>query len=156
MKTRKSRQVVASTPRALRFAGLGVALVGALILVATVLFHRREVERERSLVPAQGTVVEQRDRNVGSARRVVLTIRFTTAAGETVRFESSYGARTTPRPAMGDTVTVLYDPRKPTQAEVQDTSRLGLALVGAVGVGFLLMGSTLLFRAFRPRAAMRR
>jgi hypothetical protein len=128
----------------MRLAGLGTAVVGAAILLGAFFSYRRDVAREKALVPAQGTVVDQRDRSYGADKRVVLTIRFTTASGDAVRFERSYGARETPRPAKGDTVTVLYDPARPGTAEVQDTSRMGLALLAALGGGFFLFGLAML------------
>jgi hypothetical protein len=135
----------------MRLAGLGTAVVGAAILLGAFFSYRRDVEREKALVPAQGTVVDQRDRSYGADKRVVLTIRFTTASGDAVRFERSYGARVTPRPAKGDTVTVLYDPARPEKAEVQDTSRTGLALFAALGGGFFLFGLSTLRWTFQQR-----
>jgi hypothetical protein len=130
--------------KTMRLAGLGTALVGAALLLGAFFSYRRDVEREKALVAAPGTVVEQRERAHGSESRIVLTIRFTTASGDAVRFERSYGAHETPRPARGDTVTVLYDPARPGKAEIEDTSRLGLAVVGAVGGGLFLLGVGLL------------
>lgn len=136
----KSTTASADPKKAMRLAGLGTAIVGAAILLGAFFSYRRDVAREAALVPAQGTVVDQRERSHGSDRRVVLTIRFTTASGDAVRFERSYSARETPRPARGDTVTVLYDPQRPGKAEIQDTGRLGLALFAALGGGLFLFG----------------
>jgi hypothetical protein len=135
-----------------RLAGLGTALVGAALLAAPVLSFLRDVEREKSLLPAQGTVIEVRQRSHGAQSRDVVTVRFTTASGQAVRFERAYAEGATSRPAKGDTVTVLYDPERPTKAEIQDTSRIGHALVGAVGAGFLLVGLASLTWTFRQRA----
>lgn len=147
----KSTTASADPTKAMRLAGLGTAIVGAAILLGAFSSYRRDVAREAALVPAQGMVVDQRERSYGTDRRVVLTIRFTTPSGDAVRFERSYSARETPRPAKGDTVTVLYDPQRPGKAEVQDASRLGLALVAALGGGFLLFGLATLRWTIRQR-----
>jgi hypothetical protein len=148
----RSRPTAAVPPtRSFRLAGLGTAVVGAALVVGSAFFYLRDVEREKALVPAQGTVIEQRERSHGTETRVVVTVRFTTAAGQTVRFERTYGERETPRPAKGETLTVLYDPERPTRAEIQDSGRIGLALVAAVGAGFLGMGIASLTWTFRHR-----
>ena len=147
----KSTATSADPKKAMRLAGLGTALVGAAILLGAFFSYRRDVAREEALVPAQGTVVEQRDRTYDGKRRVVVTVRFTTAAGEAVRFEKDYPADATARPAKGDSVTVLYDPRRPGKAEIQDTSRTGLALFAALGGGFFLFGLAMLRFTFGQR-----
>ncbi len=140
----KPTSTSAESKKAMRLAGLGTAFVGAAILLGAFFSYRRDVAREEALVPAQGTVVEQRDRAYDGGRRVVVTVRFTTAAGEAVRFERDYPAHATSRPAKGDAVTVLYDPRRPGKAEIRDTSRTALALFAALGGGFFLFGLALL------------
>jgi hypothetical protein len=129
------------------YGGLGAALIGALVLAGVLLFSSRDVARRKALVPAAGTVVAQQSQNSGTRSRVLLTVRFTSAAGRTVDFPVVYDSKTTTRPASGDAVTVLYDPADPTKAELQESNLLGYALAGAVGLGFLLMGLTILARS---------
>lgn len=143
---------VASVDRVMRFAGLGATLIGALLLCGLVVFSLRESQRRKDLVPAQGTVSEERSQGFGSELRVVLTIRFTTAAGQVVHVDRRYRVNET-RPAKGAAVSVLYEPANPAQAELEGADTLGRALVGAVGVGFLLVGIVVLGRSF---AAQRR
>jgi hypothetical protein len=141
----------ADPKKAMRLAGLGTAIVGAALLLGAFFSYRRDVAREEALVAAQGTVIEQRDRAYDGKRRVVVTVRFTTAGGDAVRFEKDYAADATSRPAKGDTVTVLYDPARPGKAEIQDPSRLGLALLAALGGGFFLFGVAMLRWTFQQR-----
>lgn len=136
--------------------GLGVALVGALLLAGIGYLYSREVQRQQRLIPAQGTVIEQREQSYGTHRRVVLTVRFTTAAGEMVRFQRTYESGDTTRPAKGDPVNVLYDPAHATHAEIQDGSWVFHALAAAVGVGFLLFGTLLTVRTLRGSSAVGR
>jgi len=145
-----------SLDRPFFFAGLGAALVGAVVLAGLVLVHARDVVRQKALVPATGVVVEQRNESYGTRSRVVLTIRFTTAAGRRVDFQRTYDSTATTRPAKGDAVTVLYDPADPTRSEIQDGNWVGYALVGAVGTGFLLTGLALVTRTLAARRRGRR
>jgi hypothetical protein len=131
------------------YGGLGTALIGALVLAGVLLFSSREVARQKALVPAVGAVVAQQSQNSGTQSRVQLTVRFTTAAGRLVDFPVVYGSKATTRPAKGDAVTVLYNPADPTKAELQGSNLLGYTLAGAVGLGFLLMGLTILVRTVR-------
>jgi ABC-type Na+ efflux pump permease subunit len=131
------------------YGGLGATLIGAVVLAGVLFFNSKDVARQKALVPAVGAVVAQQSQNSGTQSRVVLTVRFTSAAGRTVDFPVVYGSKTTTRPAKGDAVAVLYDPADPTKAELQASNLLGYALSGAVGLGFLLMGLTIVVRTIR-------
>jgi membrane protein implicated in regulation of membrane protease activity len=141
--------------RPLLFAGVGAAFIGALLLAGLAIFSVRDAARRRELLPAQGTVLEQRNQSYGAESRVVVTVRFQTASGQLVHFDQRYAAGDTTRPAKGDTVRVLYEPGNPGKAEIDGGGVVGQALVGAVGVGFLLMGLAVLGRVFAERRRRR-
>jgi hypothetical protein len=144
---RRGTKGVAPAPdRVFLYAGIGAALIGALVLAGALWFHSKDVGRQAALLPAAGTVVEQESQNSGTQSRVLLTVRYFTASGQALEFKLRYDSKTTNRPAKGDAVRVLYDPGDPTKAELQDSGLLGYALVAAVGLGFLLMGLTLLVK----------
>jgi hypothetical protein len=66
------------------------------------------------------------------------TVEFTTADGTPVRAPSPFGS--TPRPGrLGDTVTVLYEPRDPQRVRVETQSRAATC----VEVAFMLFGGAL-------------
>ncbi len=131
------------------YGGLGAALIGALVLAGVLWLSSRDVARQQAFVPAVGVVVAQQSQNYGTQSRVLLTVRFTSAAGRTIDVPVVYDSKTTTRPASGDAVTVLYDPADPTKAELQGSNLLGYVLAGAVGLGFLLIGLTILARSIR-------
>ena len=75
---------------------------------------------------------------VGSGPLYRPTIEFTTADGTQVTATSPFGAN--PRPGhVGDTVTMLYDPRNPQRVRVETQSRS----VSCVEVAFMLFGAAL-------------
>jgi hypothetical protein len=155
LERRGSKRVVPALDPTFLYGGLGAALIGALVLSGAIYFNSTEVERQKTLVPAAGTVVDQQEQSYGTRSRVLLTVRFTTATGRTVDLQHVYDSKAT-RPAKGDAVSVLYDPADPARAELQDSGLLGYALVGAVGLAFLLVGLTLVvnaIRQWRQRAA---
>jgi len=148
----------AATPadRPLLFAGVGAVLIGALMLAGLVVFSVRDAARRRELVPAQGTVTDQRSQSYGTQSRVVVTVRFKTASDQLVHFDQRYAVGDTTRPVKGDAVRVLYEPGNPGKAEIDGGGGVvGQALVGAVGLGFLAMGLAVLGRVFAERRRRR-
>ena len=69
---------------------------------------------------ASGVVVELQKQvfNPGSGGVYCPTIEFSTASGEVVRFESSYGTMPASH-KVGQAVKVLYDPKEPRTAEIE-------------------------------------
>lgn len=70
------------------------------------------------------------------------SVRFQTADGRTVEFQSKLGSNAPPR--VGDEVTVLYDPQRPEEARVALGSMFrfdpkALAVVSAIFVGAMLL-----------------
>ena len=92
---------------------IGCLLGGAYVIVS-------QMQKMKNLLAASGVVVglEKRVFNAGSAGVYCPVVEFTTGAGETVRFESSFGTM----PASnkpGDAVKVQYDPNNPKEAEIE-------------------------------------
>jgi hypothetical protein len=135
--------------------GIGITIVGSiLVLVAFGFFafavlvyfeQKRQVEHH---VSASGEVVEliKRSTRVGDPGAYYPVVKFKTATGRFVEFESKFGGM----PAIheiGQNVAVLYDPADPRIAEVSSTltrwqAPVVLALMGFVSLGmggFLLL-----------------
>lgn len=102
--------LIGSTISCLISIGCLVAGVRALIMQ-----HR---QREASILTSGIVVALQKQvLNPGSSGVYCPTIEFTTASGETVRFESSFGTMPASH-KVGQTVKVRYDPQKPNSAEI--------------------------------------
>jgi hypothetical protein len=119
------------------FLGIGLLLlsVGGYLVWDTRAWLARSVE-------APGVVIEM-VRIVDPKQGALFAplVRFQTADGRTIEFQSSL--RTNP-PAYsaGDTVTVLYDPARPSSAAIASTFGLWFApaIVGFIGVVFTAVG----------------
>ncbi len=116
-------------------------LVGAgLLLLAFVFYQRTEAFIMRAW-PTPGVVVGF-ERGDGDEPRAAPVVRFETQRGEERRFRADlyvawrdYG--------MGDTVPVLYDPKQPSDARVDDSLLLWIAPLIAAAFGLILtLGST--------------
>ena len=117
---------------------LGLALLGGAVFSA--LYRRRNLTGRKS---AEGEVIElvRRGFNPGSPGIYCPVVRFRAPDGEEYEFESEHGSR----PAMhkvGQTVTVLYDPADPENAEIRSalTRWLVPGLMIAIGLFFMCGG----------------
>lgn len=101
----------------------------------------------RTATKSSGVVVGFRTRRVRRARRDSSSpdllsdfpvVRYVTAAGQTIEFESAFGTRP-PIHREGEVVVVLYDPAVPQQARIASRGWLyGIALI------FIALGTVLL------------
>lgn len=116
-------------------------LVGVgLLLLSFFLYQRTDAFITRAW-PAPGVVVGF-ERGNGDEPRPAPVVRFETPRGEEHRFRADlyvawrdYG--------MGETVPVLYDPRRPADARVDDSLLLWIAPLVAAAFGLILtLGST--------------
>jgi hypothetical protein len=91
--------------------------IGCLVAGGRALIVQRR-QREASTL-ASGVVVALQKQvfNPGSSGVYCPTIEFTTASGEIVRFESSYGTMPASH-KVGQVVKVRYDPKMPNSAEI--------------------------------------
>jgi hypothetical protein len=131
------------TPRLSLGIGILALAAGA---VFTVLTARFVAGSER----AEGTVVD-RVRSVDEEDDSVSfypVVRFTTAAGRTVRFESNVSTSD----EIGDEVEVLYDPDDPTDARLSGFLNVwGFSLIFAgIGAVFITVSAVILRRTRRP------
>jgi hypothetical protein len=136
--------VAASSPAHHFFVIFGAALTGfGLIFVLVGAVIRRTQHGFRGAARTQGTIVDFDPRtpgmagNLGAPHGIVYmpTVEFTTADGTPVRATSNIG--TNPRPGrVGDSVTVLYDPRNPQRVRVES----GKAVFSCLEVAFWLVG----------------
>lgn len=83
----------------------------------------------------RGEVVNATVDDVGLGRQARITVSYTTREGEPVTAKTRHYSTT--RPAVGDTIRVVYDPHKPSRIQVAD----GLGYVATyilVGMGVLV------------------
>lgn len=131
--------------------GAGMAALGLVFLLIGLLV-RKTWRGFRGAARAEGKIVDFDAQLPGSGMRVgrarvsvsqqymrgivyMPTVEFTTADGTPVRATSHIG--TNPRPGrVGDTVTVLYDPRNPKKVRVQS----GKATYTCLELAFILFG----------------
>ena len=120
--------------------GIGLTIGGVIVAVW-------QGRRFANMTAVEGVVIDlQREvYNPGSAGIYCPVVRFTTASGEQVEFQSEHGGR----PALhkaGQTVTVLYDPGNPQDAEIRSplTRWLVPGLMVAIGLLFLCGGCVLI------------
>jgi hypothetical protein len=152
-------RVASSSPAHQFFTIFGAVLagIGLTFLLVGWIIHRTSRHLRGPAERAQGTIVGFDTSNPGAMRlprtRVRVstwsnfvgagpvyrpTVQFTTAAGAHVTATSPFGAN--PRPGhVGDTVTVLYDPRDPRRVRVETQSRW----VGCLEAAFMLLGGGL-------------
>lgn len=134
---------------------VGITIVGSILVLMAfgffafaVLVHFQQKRQVENHVSASGEVVElvRRSTRVGDPGAYYPVVKFKTATGQFVEFESKFGGM----PAMheiGQIVAVLYDPANPRSAEVSSTltrwqAPVVLILMGSVSLcmgGFLLL-----------------
>ena len=132
---------------ALILIGLLFALIGLAILIGGAFSAVKQSRESARRVGTTGTVVDlvKRVFNPGSAGVYCPVVEFTTAAGQSVRFESQFGTM----PAtyqVGQTVAVRYEVEDPQKAEVDSAASRWLVpgcMIG-MGLGFLVLGGSLL------------
>lgn len=133
------------------FAVIGAlfALVGMLFLGVSLVILSLQHDFARAAIRTSGTVEALIPR--GNATYAA-QIRFTDRAGQTQTFTES-GSSNPPRAAVGDRVTVLYDPASPRQAVVDDLwGRMGVVLIiGPLGLIFTLLGFGMVFYDWRQQ-----
>ena len=128
-----------------------VALVG-LLLVGNLLFLSSAETTEATVVG----VTEVIDRDDGEETiKYKSRLEFTTASGETVRFESR-ASKFVP-PEIGDQIEVLFDPDNPDQAVVDTFEERWYTVMLAGGLGLVLgaITGTVLYKSRKTRRARR-
>jgi len=101
---------------------------------------RRNMALDRAGAHAQGKVVDYKS-TTGKNRQLWPVVTFTTPEGEAVTFESQSRSRISGY-AMGATVPVLYDPRTPAVAEINEPDRMwgGMVLQGVISACLACLG----------------
>jgi len=132
---------------ALILIGLLFLLIGVAILIYgafSAMKQSRELARQ---VAGTGTVVDlvKRVFNPGSSGVYCPVVEFTTAAGQSVRFESQFGTMPATH-QVGQTVAVRYEVADPQKAEVDSAASRWLVpgCMMGMGVAFLFLGGGLL------------
>jgi hypothetical protein len=132
--------------------GAVFAAIGAVFLAVGLLL-RVGSRRLRGGQRAEGRIVDFRTasptRTAASGIIYQPTVTFTTSDGQEVTATSPYGSN--PRPGkVGDSVTVLYDPRDPQRVRVETRGGVSGCLTGgfvALGGGMLALGIVILVSA---------
>lgn len=131
---------------ALLLVGVLFILIGIAVLIGGVVGAVKQSRESARRVAATGTVVDLAKRviNPGSAGVYCPTVDFTTAAGQTVRFESQFGTMPASH-QVGQSVAVRYDPNNPQMAEVDSVTSRWLVPGCMIGMGVLFLGMGLVF-----------
>jgi hypothetical protein len=91
--------------------------IGCFIAGVRALIMQRRRREGSKLASGVVVALQKQIFNPGTSGVFCPTIEFTTASGEIVRFESSYGTMPASH-KVGQVVKVLYDPKKPDSAEI--------------------------------------
>ena len=91
--------------------------IGCLVAGVRALIMQRRQRETSTLTSGVVVALQKQVINPGTSGIYCPTIEFTTASGETIRFESSYGTMPASH-KVGQVVKVLYDPKKPDSAEI--------------------------------------
>jgi hypothetical protein len=117
-------------------------LVGVGSLVGAALLYRHE-QRVGEGVSATGVVVELIERRDarGHGRSYAPVVRFKTSSGEEVEFAASLSTNPASY-SVGDKVSVLYDPRRPGNADVDSVASrwFGVVVLIILGIVFATFG----------------
>ncbi|NTV47862.1 MAG: DUF3592 domain-containing protein [Chlorobiales bacterium] len=106
---------------------------------------RRYVFLRRSL-RAQGMVVEQFVQDSAEQSKFYYpVVEFRTESGETVQFRGGAGNAGGPQIQTGTTVDVLYDPSKPSQAQINSFVQYWLGPLGITVMGLVIMAMGVFF-----------
>ena len=128
-----SRHELTNAVVAVAFADLiGVGL----LLFAFFLYNRTEAFVERAW-PAPGVVVGY-ERGEGDEGQTAPVVRFETTRGEEQRFRADLYVAWRDY-ATGETVPVLYDPQRPTDARVDDSLLLWVGPLVSAAFGLILV-----------------
>ena len=95
-------------------------MTAALALLIGAFYHLRNRSRLRRWHRAVGEIVGWRSGYANRGALYVSEVRFSTPDGRTTTFVSRPG-RTAP-PVVGSTVSVLYDPKDPARAQLNDNT----------------------------------
>ena len=128
---------------ALLLIGVLFVLIGIAVLIGGIVGAVKQVRKSGRGVEATGTVVDlvKRIFNPGGAGVYCPVVDFTTASGQTVRFESQFGTMPASH-RVGQSIPVRYDPAEPQKAEVDSATANWFVPGCTIGMGlmFLLMG----------------
>jgi hypothetical protein len=91
--------------------------IGCLVAGVRALIMQRRQRETSTLTSGVVVALQKQVINPGTSGIYCPTIEFTTASGETIRFQSSYGTMPASH-KVGQVVKVLYDPKKPDSAEI--------------------------------------
>lgn len=94
--------------------------IGCLIAGVRSLMLQRRKRETSTLTSGVVVALQKQVFNAGTSGVYCPTIEFTTASGEIICFESSYGTMPASH-KVGQTVNVLYDPKNPNSAEIDSS-----------------------------------
>lgn len=126
------------------------SLIGLGLLVASVFVYLNTRNFINSSARAEGTVVAHAPgRSSDGDLTYAPVISFRTPEGQAVEFKSQTSSNS-PYPAVGETVEVIYNPQRPSEAEINSFSSLWTLniILAALGAGFFVIGTTV-FMVFR-------
>ena len=131
--------------------GCLVSLLAVGLLIGAVVVYARQGRQAADRVSVQGTVtgLERRVINPGSGGVYCPVVEFKTPDGQTIRFESAFGTLPASH-KVGQSVTVLYNPANPQEAEVSSAVSRYLypGVMAFMGLIALCLGGSFLIFTF--------
>jgi hypothetical protein len=122
------------------------AVVGLALIIGGVFWGIRRYSLLRRGLRAEGTVVEQLVKDSAEQSTFYYPIvEFKTQGGETVRFRGGAGNAGGPQIQTGTTVDILYDPSKPSEAQINSFVQYWLGPLGVTVMGLFIIGMGLFF-----------
>lgn len=117
-----------------------IGLLGVLLLAGTLFLAIKQSNFISSAEQTTGTVIDNyasysKDSDGKSTRSFYPILMFVEKNGNNITFKSSVGS-SSPRYQIGEKVAILYDPKQPSDAEIDDLLSIWLApmIVGIFGV----------------------
>lgn len=132
--------------QAVKFFGYIFGTIGAVMLAFTATVHFYQQAAFADAISAQGTVIGYGQRSSSGSAPIV---QFRDKNGQYHRFESNVSSGP-PRYAVGDPVTVKYQPDKPSSAAIDDFlgNYLFVLIFGGIGFVFFAIGAGILIAVF--------
>ena len=131
--------------------GCLVSLLAVGLLIGAVVIYVRQGRQSADRVSVQGTVVglERSAMRPGSGGVYCPVVEFQSPDGRTIRFESAFGTMPASH-KVGQSVTVLYNPSNPQEAEVSSAVSRYLypGIMAFIGLVALCLGASFLLFTF--------
>ena len=125
-----------------RVGGIIVILFGVVFLIVSYLGFRQSLHLQQVGLKTNGSVIDYQQQTSSQSGGTTYTyypvIRFTDKNGQPQQFTSASGS-SSKKYFIGANVQILYDPNKPSDAEINGPAASPLMPIGAAGISFILI-----------------